>query len=97
MAAALAEALQQLSCGAGSDGEHEEGDERVWGEAEAGCSAAPDGNGHAAAGLVNAQGACGLHKGFLLVPYGRPSSLCLSWPKGERFRMVRAWTWSSAG
>lgn len=59
VAAALAEALQQLSCGAGSACEDEEGAERVWGEAEAGCSAAPGRDGHVAAGPANPQGACG--------------------------------------
>lgn len=65
MAAALAEALQQLSCDAGgacsgSDYEDGGGAERLRGEAEAGCSAAPGGEGDMAASPVKQQGARGL-------------------------------------
>ena len=67
VAAALAEALQQLSCGVGSDCEGERGAERVWGEAEAGCSAAPGGDGRAAAGALNLQGAYGPQEGLCML------------------------------
>ena len=89
MAAALAEALQQLSCGAGSGHEGEEGAEHVWVEADAGCSAAPGGDGHAAAGPVNAKRAYGPQEGWLLcaslAPYFILFTIARKW-----FRVVRA-------
>ena len=67
VAAALAEALQQLSCDvgsacSGSDNEDGEGDESVCGEAEAGCSAAAGGDGHAAALPIEPQGEYGVRR-----------------------------------